>query len=376
VTYRAASGEVNDVRVVAAGGVFRITDPGAVIAAGVGCDAVSLHEVTCKPAGAKRAVVDLGDGADSVVLGPAVVLGLVHAGDGNDVLRGGDRRDRLYGDAGDDVLRGGKAIHVSRREQIVDGGPGDDDVSGQGLLVGGKGADKLHAGSGRTLVDYSASMLPVVVSLDGKPGDGAAGENDTIGFGVDGVIGGSGDDTLLGNSHLNELFGGPGDDVLRGRGKLSDVVVGNAGDDTIFGGPSEDDLSGGSGNDNIQGGASRDFIDGGPGADNVQGGAGRDLIFGGPGADWLRAGGGSDIVGGQAGSDTITGGRGSDVIEGEAGSDTITGGPGRDDLRGGSGNDIFYAGDGVEDGVFGYLGIDRAHIDSGLDRVHGVERRL
>ena len=75
---------------------------------------------------------------------------------------------------------------------------------------------------------------------------------------------GSGDDrycidTVLNNKKLCGLVGGQGNDKL----------VGRAGHDWLFGGPGADELLGGSGDD---------LLRGGPGLDKITGGAGHNDI--------------------------------------------------------------------------------------------------
>ncbi|MCG3126901.1 MAG: hypothetical protein CHACPFDD_01756 [Phycisphaerae bacterium] len=76
-----------------------------------------------------------------------------------------------------------------------------------------------------------------------------------LGSGLTGVtfLGGAGDETLTGNSNVNNMRGGAGDDVLTGSaGK--DVLDGGAGSDTLDGGTGNDLLIGGGGNDQMRGG--------------------------------------------------------------------------------------------------------------------------
>jgi len=71
-----------------------------------------------------------------------------------------------------------------------------------------------------------------------------------IAFGtvVQNGIGGSGNDTISGNSYANALTGGAGNDVL----------YGGAGNDVLYGGNGNDTLSGGAGNDTLYGGVGAD----------------------------------------------------------------------------------------------------------------------
>lgn len=93
---------------------------------------------------------------------------------------------------------------------------------------------------------------------------------------IENAVGGTGDDTLSGNSANNYLEGRGGNDALSGR----------AGNDT---------LSGCSGNDRLDGDAGADILSGGRGSDYLFGGAGDDILLGGRGADRLYGGQGNDI---------------------------------------------------------------------------------
>ena len=84
------------------------------------------------------------------------------------------------------------------------------------LLVGGNGVDR---------VSYAWHDNPVVADLDGVIGDdGSAGEGDTI-LGVEGLIGGGDNDTLVGNDGPNYLNGQGGNDNLYGLAD-GDTLVG------------------------------------------------------------------------------------------------------------------------------------------------------
>jgi len=85
---------------------------------------------------------------------------------------------------------------------------------------------------------------------------------------IENAVGGSGDDTILGNELANTLRGGRGNDVLKGRG----------GDDTLHGGAGNDILMGGSGKDRLYGGDGNDTLSGGAGVDVLTGGKGRDVF--------------------------------------------------------------------------------------------------
>jgi Ca2+-binding RTX toxin-like protein len=111
------------------------------------------------------------------------------------------------------------------------------------------------------------------------------------------VVGGGGDDTIVGaksgpvtavsgscetGCHLevgSQTFeGGPGNDVVYGdRG--NDTLRGNAGNDRLYGGIGDDVLEGGEGDDWLSGGFGADKLDGQEGSDYVRGDGTIDHIF-------------------------------------------------------------------------------------------------
>lgn len=205
--------------------------------------------------------------------------------------------------------------------------------------------------------------------------------------GIEDAIGGSGDDTIVGNALRNRLEGRAGDDSLLG-GDGRDVLHGAGGDDSLFGGTGGDTLVGAGGRDRLSGDAGRDRLDGGAGADLLDGAAGRDRLDGGDGADTVRGGAGPDLIEGGAGADRLLGGPGTDRLSGGEGNDRLFGGPEGDWLGGGAGADRLFgeAGDdrllagpgddrlrGVDgdDRLFGHAGSDWLHGGAGVDRLFG-----
>ncbi len=144
---------------------------------------------------------------------------------------------KLHGKAGDDTLVGGNGPN-----EVV----GDE---GNDLLVGGGGADVLVGGywdpswggspdvGGIDTVDYSARTTGVRVSLGSLPDDGEPGEGDYADAEI--VLGGSGDDELIGDGGGNKLVGGLGNDTLTGNDG-ADELIGGAGADTFGAGPGDD----------------------------------------------------------------------------------------------------------------------------------------
>jgi uncharacterized repeat protein (TIGR01451 family) len=129
----------------------------------------------------KRILVYGLGGDDQITIGPALRLPAeIYGDDGNDVLRGGGGSNRLSGGAGVDKIYGGAA------GDILWGGDDRDWLSGlagQDLLFGDLGDDALNGGAGND----------VLVGGDG---------NDWLqgGGGSDVLIGGAGADTLAKNT--------------------------------------------------------------------------------------------------------------------------------------------------------------------------------
>ena len=168
-------------------------------------------------------------------------------GDAND-LYGQDGNDKLYGGSGDDRLSGGAGA-----DQLY-GQNGSDD------LAGFSGADYLSGGAGTDYADYRERAAAVKLSLDNVANDGEPGEKDYIAADVEGLLGGTGNDTLTGNDQPNVLQGGGGDDLLNG----------NGGEDNLSGGAGRDRLYGGAGDDYLYGhddADEADYLDGGSGFD-------------------------------------------------------------------------------------------------------------
>ncbi|MFT3788711.1 MAG: hypothetical protein QM770_21480 [Tepidisphaeraceae bacterium] len=91
---------------------------------------------------------------------------------------------------------------------------------------------------------------------------------------------------------------------------VSTTLLGGAGNDRLVGGSQGDSLDGGDGNDTIAGMAGPDTIDGGAGNDNLRGWSGTDL---------LRGGAGDDTILGDDQNDTLIGGTGKDFLDGGGG---------------------------------------------------------
>lgn len=338
-----------------------------------------------------------------------------------DLLIGKDDGETIHGLGGDDRLLGGGG------DDTLDGGPGDD------LLVGGAGGDTLIGGSGMDTISYkryepSDEDETIVINLGGRVALGGEAQGDTIGEGIENVIG-----SLYA---ANELTGSRVDNKLWG-GMHGDMLDGDRGDDELWGLGGDDYLAGGRGDDELEGGAGADELEGGtgngdtasyedsdmpvtvrlharqamgghaegdmfpelvsaeystfdeedketgkqtervPDIENLKGSGHNDIlagdsrdneIWGGAGDDKLYGGphGGNDKLYGQDGDDKLWGGRGDDELWGGKGDDTLRGGKGNDTYMGGAGDDTIHAdlADLTIDGGAGTDTVSYAGIDS------------
>ena len=139
-------------------------------------------------------------------------------GDGDNVITTGSGDDTLSGTGGDDVLNGGAGDDTF----IASPGGGDD------TYIGGEGNDT---------ITFAASDDDLIINLSNGTArdDGGAGGigNDTI-IEIENVIGGSGNDIIIGDDNANILQGGAGDDFIDGRGGQDTAVFsGSYGQSTI-----------------------------------------------------------------------------------------------------------------------------------------------
>ena len=251
---------------------------------------------------------------------------------------GTDGPDRLEGTRGDDViaaLGGGDVVQGRGGDDVICGGDGTDRISGGG------GDDRLFGQrDGRYPDSHCASGTYVPGDLI-APGAG----DDYVDAGYDpaqeGPCGGQPDAVLFASAHrgirarlgdpgLEGRVRGQGRDVVLGQRRLeivatrfADRVVGGSGDDVILGHEGRDRLGGGPGDDVLEDGdqgsrpASGDRLDGGDGNDVVTSDHGQDLVVSGAGDDQLRAGADCPRVDGGPGVDRLRLG-GHELVPGEA----------------------------------------------------------
>ena len=195
----------------------------------------------------------------------------------DDTLRGTEANDSIYGLGGDDVIFGNGG------DETLYGGEGDDYlVSGYGpagigvsRLYGGAGSDEFGGGAGSDL-SYG----------------GVGTDYFSFSGGQDSIYGGQGSDILLlyaYNRAVNFTLGsgGSGTVTIRAAANLGFTGVTN-----YFG---IEGLGGGSFNDTLRGNISDNTLIGNAGADSLFGMAGNDALYGGEGHDTLTGGRGRDI---------------------------------------------------------------------------------
>ena len=226
---------------------------------------------------------------------------------------------------------GFEVIALDAKELPLPGGPAPADASGNDTL------------------DLSAATAPVSVNLTNPGGlpnvTGALGSYYAIDF--ENVTGGSGADTLIGNSEDNIIVGGDGEDAISG-GDGNDTFVINSSNhydagETIDGGANSDTIrfteSGGTltlgpngavtnvetielvSNSSIDASSQTEnfTINGSAQANTITGSAGIDTVNAGDGADVINynLGNGADIVDGEDGADILN-------VFGTSSADTVT----------------------------------------------------
>jgi Ca2+-binding RTX toxin-like protein len=356
-----------------------------------------------------------GSGNDTITSGPG--RDVLTGNDGNDSLDGGDGDDNLGAGKGNDRLLGGDG------KDLLVGGAGDD------FFDGGLGADQFRGGEGIDTVSYATRTNAVVADITSISGeqadDGEAGEKDFVEGDNEILIGGAGNDLLVGTTVP------PGTNATSTPGYTpNNTLIGNGGNDTLNGLDGNDLLDGGLGSDVFNGGSGIDTadyskrtqnlmldLDGvaddgmanendkiGTDVENLTGGSGADRIIGNASANALKGNAGNDILNGGLGADVFTGGAGADTADystrtekltlnldglandgaanekdkigsdvenltGGSNADVITGSASANVLRGGAGADQIHGGKG-NDIVYGDDGADKIWGDDGNDTLY------
>lgn len=365
------------------------------------------------------------------------LTGVLQNSGGNDVFKGGVGTVLTYGevtsgrilaDLKSGFIGGGGDVGLDRAINIFEIRATDFDdvlfgsdvgVNQPYILLGAfesfeglAGDDIIFAAAGLDRMSYVNSQGAVDVNLlEGITFDDGFGDQDTL-FGVEGLRGTNGDDSLVGDNNDNffqplrgeDLVDGSGgddlllyeglaadlvidlkneqvsfangditviksienvetnagDDTILGNGASNkfaaglgvDLLVGGGGSDTLFGEEGNDKLFGNSGSDILHGGAGNDALSGASGADEIVGGIGDDTAIGGNGGDRIMGNAGADRIFGQNGADKLFGNGGADLLDGGAGNDSLGGAGGDDIIAGGLGNDVMSGGSAADRFVF------------------------
>ncbi|MGD9830180.1 MAG: hypothetical protein AB7E70_19085 [Hyphomicrobiaceae bacterium] len=351
--------------------------------------------------------------------------------DGDDVLRPGDGGGMVYGGDGIDTIdysdaTAGVTVKLHDFEAI-----GADDLrtfvhevenvtgsafadrlygdAGGNVVRPGTGADIVYGQGGIDTIDYSDATAGVRIDIGGSYAIDAGGATDRI-YEFENAIGSAFADRIYGSTGDNVVRPGTGSDILYGLGGIDTVDYSDASAGVrvelfnsyaIDGGGATDYLSsfenivGSAFADRLYGSAGDNVIRPGDGADYVYGMGGRDTIDysdagasvrielnnsyaldGSGAADCLS--GFTDAVGsvfadriyGTADANVLSGLAGGDVIYGLAGDDMLLGGDGDDKLIGGDGNDTLTGGDGAD--RFYFVGTESG-ADVILDFISGVD---
>ena len=192
-----------------------------------------------------------GTGNDSIVGGGG--SDTIDGGDGDDTLIGGSDADRIYGGDGNNTISGGGGA------DSLYGGSGNNTFINPtvGTYYDGTNGQNMQAGQLNT-IDYSGETVALTINLQGGFGQGGAAQGAVYAFtptggvnSINRIIGGTGNDSLLGSA---------GDDYLDGGAGGSDSLDGGLGNNTLVGGGGTDRFYMGLGNDTIIGSNSVDFL--------------------------------------------------------------------------------------------------------------------
>jgi Ca2+-binding RTX toxin-like protein len=336
--------------------------------------------------------------------------------DGRDVLYGGAGVDRLVGGVGDDYLDGGTGsdlyyYYAGNGNDII----ADQDGLGRVIYVDAQGAThtlldgfRLQGTSGPYVSDDARFQYTLNGSVLTVQADGATiltvqnYQTGTLGVALsehpfdllDSWTGDASDNYRI--NVLGLAAGHGGHDYLDSRLAYSAHLLGGEGNDWLVGGETHDRLEGGEGNDYLAGGVGRDRLEGGAGNDLLSAMSDRLYVFDGFMTDWSAAAPtwrwrnfavtyspGSGFTGAQEGEFIYTDASGRDWIVGiplgmSGGASDLTpktliggpetdpgvpdddfliGGNGDDYLAGGFGADILIARDG-DDSLYGGAGLD------------------
>ncbi|MGO4527207.1 hypothetical protein AB4097_20405 [Microvirga sp. 2MCAF35] len=253
-----------------------ITASGIAIEGGKGDDRIAnLGTITTTTIGTK--LINLADGNDFFDSQLGTTSGIIDLGAGNDTAYGSNGSETFIGGAGTDYIDGGGGTGIDvidysgvtnngitvnlglSNSQFISSDQGFDtllDIEGviggtrNDTLTGSSGDNTLNGGDGFDTVLYTGpTAVQIDLSLSTPQTNFNYGKDVLIS--IENVEGGSGADTLMGNDAANKLTGNGSNDTLKG-GKGNDTLEGGAGADILVGGVGNDTLDGGSGEDTAE----------------------------------------------------------------------------------------------------------------------------
>ncbi len=327
-----------------------------------------------------------GNGLDNVITADLRDNNVLNGGAGNDSISGGGT---LNGGAGNDTMHGAA---------VMNGGDGNDVFTSFNFsnttVNGGNGSDSIRLDDSE---NFTSSQIQSVEFIEIVPNPNSdvqitlTLDQLTSMAGTTTFAGSSRNDTLLipvsaaGSYQLPSLM------LSSWLVELPDTfssssLTGSRGDSVILSGTQPVDyvlrasathselqiLRGNGGNDQLIGGNGIDILVGNAGNDTLSGDAGADRMSAGAGNDVINGGDGADIQFGDAGNDSMNGGADADQLYGAEGNDTLIGGAGDDTIEGNAGDDTFDGGDG-SDSINGGADNDRIAGGAGDDRIDAGE---
>ncbi|VVS97803.1 Type I secretion target repeat protein (modular protein) [Roseovarius sp. EC-HK134] len=203
--------------------------------------------------------------------------GTILAGSGNDGLAGGSGDDTIFGQDGADTILAGAG------NDVIVAGAGDDEIvlddTLQNDTIFGGDTDEVLG----DLINLSSISDGLLVYYFGEGVGSIADDVSMTEFsGIERLLLGTGDDTVVGSDGVEQIIGNSG----------NDLIFAGGGNDTIFSGFDNDFVDGGAGDDSILAASGADTIVGGAGNDQIDLGpddGDRDLLV-------LADGSGNDVV--------------------------------------------------------------------------------
>ena len=266
-----------------------------------------------------------GQGGDDVLRG-GPTDDLLFGGHGSDQMFGGDAVDSLFGGIGDDAYHGGRDVDQlemfskgTRRRLLINLSRG---------IARGEGSDHVDG------VEWVYSKVDTEVIGDGKN------NRFYLAAGDDRAYGGPGADFISDIGGRNRMYGGAGPDTMAPEANVEEVFVdGGRGSDFLDVGectvdppviihfdenyyecfsethPIEDveNYRGTYAVEHVFGDEADNFISGGGRQDEIRGGRGEDVLKGGVQRDTIYGDDGDDHLDGQKGFDFLDGGEGQDT---------------------------------------------------------------